>query len=142
MQLSRAADPAHGLSVKEIAALEGISPAYVEKLLRLMAKAGLIHSVRGTKGGYLLNRTPAEISLGDVVRSLGSVPSATEICERHTGNQSSCVHMGDCSIRSAWSTLSSSINDFLEKVKLSDLAGSEAKTGQMMRQKVITSFSV
>lgn len=142
LQLSQAADPAHGLSVKEIAGREGLSPAYVEKLLRLMSKSGLIHSVRGTKGGYLINRIPSEISMGDVVRALGSVPSASEICERHPGNQSACVHMDDCCIRSAWSTLSNSINEFLEKVKLSDLVGPEAKANQAIRQKVTTSFSV
>ena len=47
------------VSVKEIADKEGLSGANVEKLLRLLSHAGLVHSVRGIKGGYVLNRPAA-----------------------------------------------------------------------------------
>ena len=72
-------DNEKGLTVKEIARREGLSPAYVEKLLRFLSRAGLIHSVRGMKGGYLLNKKPQEISLGAVVKALGSMPTTKEI---------------------------------------------------------------
>ena len=141
LQLAQA-DPEVGMSVKEIAIREGISPAYVEKLLRLMAKAGIIHSVRGMHGGYRLNRSPAEISLRDVVRALGNLPTPEEICDRHPGNRTSCIHIDECCIRSAWTTLTHAIENFMEKVYLSDLVGPEARVRQTLQQRISTPFSV
>lgn len=141
LQLAQA-DPQQGFTVKEIAGREGLSPAYVEKLLRLMAKAGIIHSLRGVHGGYRLNRPPQEISMGEVVRALGSVPTTAELCDRHPGNRVSCVHIDDCCIRSAWATLTSAIDTFMEKVKISDLVGPEKKVRQSLQQRITTPFSV
>lgn len=148
LQLSQAA-PEAGLTVKEIAGREGLSPAYVEKLLRLLGKAGLIHSVRGVHGGYLLSRTPQQISLGEVVRALGSVPTIAEICDRHPGNRTSCVHIDECCIRSAWVTLTGVIDNVMEKIHISDLVGPEAKIRQSLQSRILvgtgggtTSFSV
>ena len=125
-----------GLTVKEIALREGLSSAYVEKLLRLLGKAGLIHSVRGTKGGYLLNRRPQEISLASVVEALGKVPTPGEICGRFTGNRAECIHVGDCGIRSAWETLTSALSGFLARTCLSDLVGAEAQARHTMEQRM------
>jgi len=125
-----------GLTVKEIARGEGLSHAYVEKLLRLLSRAGLIHSVRGIKGGYLLNRNPKEISLGEVVRALGKVPSTREICDRFTGNRPACIHIENCCIRSAWATLTQKIGSFLDTTVLTDLIGTEAKTDQLLSQRM------
>ena len=130
------------MSVKEVASKEGISSAYVEKLLRLMAKAGLIHSVRGVHGGYRLNRKPNELSLRDVVRALGSLPTPEEICDRHPGNRTSCIHIDDCCVRSAWTTLTHAIDGFMEKVLISDLIGPEAKVKRTLQNRIATPFSV
>ncbi len=127
-----------GTTVKEIARLEGLSPAYVEKLLRTLGKAGLIHSLRGTKGGYRLNRTPSEIGLGEVVRALGSVPSTSQICDRFTGQLDSCIHMDNCCIRSAWATLNHAIQNFLDNTYLSDLMGGEAHALEMLQTRFST----
>ena len=140
LQLAQA--DAQGLTVKEIATREGLSPAYVEKLLRLLAKGGLIHSVRGAHGGYLLSRKPQEIRLGEAVRALGKVPTIQEICDRHPGNRASCVHLEDCCIRSAWSTLTSAIESLMSKVFISDLMGPEVKVRQNLQQRISTPFSV
>jgi len=124
LQLARA-DREAGLTVKEIALREGLSTAYVEKLLRLLGKAELIHSVRGIKGGYLLSKKTHEITLGAVVRALGSLPNTEEICDRFTGNLKSCIHIDDCCVRAAWTTLTQAIDSFLDQTKLSDLVGTE-----------------
>ena len=129
------------MTVGEIASREGLSPAYVEKLLRLLAKGGLIHSVRGIHGGYLLNRKPEEVTLWEVVKALGNVPTTEEICDRHTGNRTSCVHLDDCCIRSAWATLTHAIEGFMGKVHISDLIGPEAKVRRSL-QRIQAPFTV
>ena len=133
LQLTRQQDETV-LTVKEIARREGISMAYAEKLLRLMSKAGLTHSGRGIRGGYALARPTSEITLGDVVRALGAVPSTTEICERYTGNRASCIHIQECGIRSVWAGLTQSIQRFLDETPLSLLMRSEADVHQIMLQ--------
>ena len=141
LQLAQA-KATEGLTVKEIASREGMSPAYVEKLLRLLGKSGLIHSVRGMHGGYLLSRTPQQITLREVVQALGSIPTTEEICDRHPGNRRNCVHIEECCIRSAWATLTHAISGFLDKVYISDLMGPEQKVRQSLEQRITTSFSV
>ena len=113
------------VSVKEIAEKEGLSNSNVEKLLRMLAKAGLVHSMRGIKGGYILNRPPAQISLGQVVRALGSLPNTTHMCHVFTGNQDACVHFSDCGIRSVWSGLNTILHEFLDKTTIASLLENE-----------------
>jgi len=124
MQLARAPQ-GQVVSVKEIAAGEGISGAYAEKLLRLMARSGLVHSVRGVKGGYVLNRPPSQVALGEVIRALGRQESTDHICSSFTGNSDTCVHFSNCGIRSAWSGLTNYIQGFLDKTTLASLIGDE-----------------
>lgn len=112
-------------TVKAIAVKEGLTPAYVEKLLRHLAKAGLAHSFRGIKGGYSLNRPATQITLGEVVRALGQVPNTDHICHQFTGNQDACVHFSNCGIRSLWSDLTNYIQNFLDQTTLASLLGDE-----------------
>ncbi|MDY7006857.1 MAG: RrF2 family transcriptional regulator [Cyanobacteriota bacterium] len=59
------------ISVKEIALRQDIPIAYLEKLLIEMRRAGLVTSVRGAQGGYKLAKLPAQISLGQILESVG-----------------------------------------------------------------------
>ena len=113
------------VSVKEIAAKEGLSSAYAEKLLRLLSRAGLVHSVRGLKGGYIMNRVASTITLGEVVRAMGTVQTTKHICQQFTGQQAVCVHFSDCGIRSVWSGLTTAIQSFLDQTTLNMLLENE-----------------
>ena len=113
------------VSVKEIAAKEGLSWAYVEKLLRLLARAGLVHSMRGVKGGYVLSRSAKEITLSEVIRVLGNMPSTSQICNDFTGNKDLCVHFNDCGIRSVWSGLTNYIQNFMDHTTVESLLNQE-----------------
>ena len=124
LQLARS--PQHQVvRVKDIAAKEGLSSAYVEKLLRLLGRSGLVHSIRGVKGGYVLNRPSSSVSLGEVVRALGTVQTTDHICQQFTGNERTCVHFSDCGIRSVWSGLTSYIQSFLDQTMLDTLMANE-----------------
>jgi len=113
------------VTVKEIAKKEGLSTAYVEKLLRLLGRAGLVHSLRGIKGGYVLNRPASQVTMGEVVRALGQVPTTDHICHEFTGSLRLCVHFSNCGIRSAWSVLTNSIQHFLDGTTLASLIEDE-----------------
>ena len=124
LQLARVPE-GHVVSVKEVAVKEGLSGAYVEKLLRILSRVGLVHSLRGLKGGYVLNRPPTQITLGEVIRALGAVETTDHICTVFTGNEAACVHFRDCGIRSVWSGLTHYIQNFLDHTALASLLDNE-----------------
>ena len=124
------------VNVKEIATREGLSSAYAEKLLRILSRAGLVHSVRGLKGGYVLNRPAASITLGEVVRGLGTVETTNHICSVFTGKRDACVHFSDCGIRSIWSGLTTYIQSFLDQTTLESLLGNEYAVSEQLAKRL------
>lgn len=135
LQLARAVQ-GQLVSVKEVAAREGISPAYAEKLLRILSRAGLVHSMRGLKGGYALNRPAMHITLGEVVRALGMVETTSHICTVFTGNLDACVHFQDCGIRSVWSGLTTYIQSFLDQTTLASLLENEYTVSERLAKRM------
>ena len=125
------------VSVKEIAAKEGLSGANVEKLLRLLSRAGLVHSVRGLRGGYVLNRPASSVTLGEVVRALGTVQTTDYICRHFTGNQAACVHFNDCGIHSVWSGLTTYIQSFLDQTTLAVLLDGEYAVSERLARRLV-----
>lgn len=107
--------------VKDIAQKEGLSSAYAEKLLRLLQKEGLVKSVRGVKGGYLLSREPSDISVGEVVKALGGILTMQGVCKRYTGKRNICVHIKNCSVKPVWGWIIRYVEDMLNKTSLSQL---------------------
>src|SRR5262249_33649756 len=61
------AEPA---SSRDLADLQGVSPSFLAKIFPKLEKAGIVHASEGVRGGYLLARTPSEISVLDVVEAI------------------------------------------------------------------------
>ena len=115
------APPGETFTVAEVARREGLSVAYVAKLLRILGKAGLARSQRGIKGGYALARPPAQITLGDVGRALGAIQTPSDICHRYTGNMKTCVHDWDCGIRPIWQGITQYVLGVLDGIPISQV---------------------
>ncbi len=124
------------VSVREIAEKEGLSAAYVEKLLRLLSRAGLVHSVRGVKGGYTLNRPASQLTLGETIQALGRLETTDHICRSFTGNEVACVHFTNCGIRSVWSGLTAYIQGFLNKTTLDTLLDNEYEVSERLGKRL------
>ena len=107
--------------VRDIAEREGLSVAYVEKILWTLSHSGIVESVRGPKGGYRLTRPCGEISLGEVMRALGGIPSEEEICSQFTGNQDVCVHHDGCGLKPVWTSITDFVNNVFDRVPISTL---------------------
>ncbi|NDD62600.1 MAG: Rrf2 family transcriptional regulator [Acidobacteria bacterium] len=124
LQLARAEaglDQGGAMQVRDIAEREGLSVAYVEKILWTLSRRGIVESVRGPKGGYRLMRPSAEISIGEVMRVLGGMPSQEEICSQFTGNQETCVHHGDCGLRPVWVSITDFVHSVFDKIPITTL---------------------
>ena len=121
---------AHGeskcVTISEIASQEGLSMAYVTKLLGILKKNGLVESVRGVHGGYKLERDASEITLSEILQALDGVLLDPNFCQCFPGNEEECVRFnGSCSLRSVWSVLAEHIEGVLQGITLKDLVEQE-----------------
>jgi Rrf2 family transcriptional regulator, iron-sulfur cluster assembly transcription factor len=134
LQLARNHGSSQPLTVREIAANEGISVAYAEKLLHRLAKSGLSESVRGVKGGFRLTRSPEAMTVGDAVRALGSFLTHAAICQRYTGDESRCVHNKNCGLRPVWSTVNYQIQKLFDNLPLAILLQGERESREQIME--------
>ena len=108
-------------SLNDIAEAEKITPDYAAKLIMILRQAELVESVRGKSGGYRLTRTPEKIYLDDVIKALSGELFETSSCSQFPGNESKCVHINCCSIRSVWFSVSQILFNLLKHITLKDL---------------------
>ena len=107
------------ITIKEIADRQGISFSYLEQILHKLGKAGVIESVRGPGGGYLLARKPADLTIGDVVRTLEG-PIALSHCLA-PGESAGCNQGDDCVARMVWVKVGEKIEEALDSISFDDL---------------------
>jgi len=107
------------ITIKEIADRQGISFSYLEQILHKLGKAGLIESVRGPGGGYLLARKPQELTIGDIVRVLEG-PIALSHC-LEPGESSDCCQADDCVAKLVWARVGAKIEEALDSISFDDL---------------------
>ncbi len=104
-------------SAADVASATGIALPTVSKLLKSLARAGLVTSTRGANGGYELARSPKAISAADVIDALEGPVSITEC----SSSQGLCEHEDICSVGGAWQRINVAIRHALDDVTLSDL---------------------
>jgi Rrf2 family protein len=124
------------LTLPEISAAEGLSVAYVAKMMAVLRDAGLIESVRGRSGGYRLAKPPEDIALGSLLLTLGEpLYDDPGYCERHPGvTGDGCVHKGSCSLKSLWLTLETWMRRALDRISLADLRKSDGDLTELLRR--------
>jgi len=107
------------LTIKEIADRQGISFSYLEQILHRLGKAGVVESIRGPAGGYLLKRKPSELTIGDIVRVLEG-PIALSHC-LEPGVSGECHQTDDCVARMVWAKVGAKIDEVLDSISFDDL---------------------
>ncbi|HIW22157.1 MAG TPA: Rrf2 family transcriptional regulator [Candidatus Dorea intestinavium] len=107
------------VSISSIAARQDISERYLEQIVALLKKAGLVKSIRGATGGYILARDPKLISVGDVLRALEGSLEAVECSAAH--GKDGCSASGECVTKFVWQKINDSINNTVDDIKLVEL---------------------
>lgn len=108
--------PRYGpVSVKSIATRQDIPAPYLEKLLIEMRRAGLVRSIRGSRGGYQLARPPSRISLGQIFEAVG------ESIEPLSGYHPSLEQAEDRVTFTLWKRLHEKMKEVLSGITLADL---------------------
>ena len=120
------------MSIQALSTLEGLSPAYVAKITRILRQAGYINSTPGNVGGYILAKPAHEINVNQVLKSLGGALFSKEFCNGFAGAMKLCTNSVDCSVRSLWQMIQFSIDQLLDKVSLKDLIGSEGHSDNLL----------
>ena len=132
LQLARLSE-SEFLTLSQIAEREGLSVANAGKLLWILNKAGLVSSIRGTKGGYRLARPASEIHLSEIIKVLDEDVLAGH-CKSYTGVLDQCVHTGDCGIRPVIIGLHEVVQKALSGITLAQLVGTEANVDATLHQ--------
>ncbi|MCI5800862.1 MAG: Rrf2 family transcriptional regulator [Oscillospiraceae bacterium] len=114
-------------ALKDVSARQGVSIKYLEQIVSLLGKAGLLKSIRGPQGGYRLARAPEEYTAGEILRltegSLTPVP-----CLDDRPNQ--CPRYAGCSTAAFWKGLEKAVSDYVDSVTLADLVWQETERGR------------
>lgn len=103
--------------VKAIAERQGLSEAYLEQLFGVLRRQGLVKSVRGAQGGYMLSRAPEEISVGDILRALEDGLSLIDCLNEDDACGKSCA----CPTRTVWLRMQNGLHDIVDGITLKDI---------------------
>ncbi len=115
------------VTIKEISEKQSVSVAYLEQILNTLRKAGIIKSVRGPGGGYVLNSAPDNVSIGAILRELDGPVAITSCLDPKEG----CMRIDGCVTHLLWKSLGEKIEAFLDNMTLHDLIEDQprVKTG-------------
>ena len=107
------------VSITSISARQDLSERYLEQLMAKLKKAGLIQSVRGAGGGYVLARDPGKISVGDVLRALEGNLDPVDCAGLDPDGV--CRAADSCVTKYVWKRINESINRTVDEIRLDQL---------------------
>lgn len=107
------------VSISSIALRQDISEGYLEQIMTLLKKAGLIKSIRGAGGGYVLAKEIDEISVGDILRALEGNLEPVE-CSAYR-QEDGCQAADKCVTKYVWLRINESINRTVDEISLRQL---------------------
>lgn len=106
--------------VNSIARSQKIPVSYLEQILNKLRRGGLLKSVRGSRGGYLLNQPKEKITVREVVEVLDG-PFAIADCSKDRCPGATCIGTERCVARLLWKKVEKHLENFLDSVTLADL---------------------
>lgn len=108
------------VALSSIAERQSISISYLEQLIAKLKKAGIVNSIRGAQGGYVLAKEKKDISVGDILRALEGDLNPVN-CSELTGGESQCNGSDLCVTKYVWKRISDSINNTVDEITLAEL---------------------
>ena len=110
-------DPALIQSATGIAALIRVPVPTVSKILKILTREGLVVSLRGAKGGYMLARQPSQISISQIIQAMDGPIGMTE-CSITPGL---CTQESDCPVRANWQRVNRVVLNALDQISLEQM---------------------
>ncbi len=107
------------VSLKEVAERQNISKKYLEQIVPLLNKSGIIKANRGNKGGYMIAGKASDLTVGEVLRATeGSL--APVACLEYEPNE--CKRINECPTIEIWQGLYKLISEYLDGITIQDIA--------------------
>lgn len=106
-------------SAREVSERQAIPAKYLEQLFVALRRAGLVSAIRGAKGGFVLARDPADISVLSVVEALEG-PLSPTVCEGERAH--TCQRSGCCAASSVWERATEALRTVFAEASIGDLA--------------------
>lgn len=104
--------------LKDIAGRQDISQKYMESIMTKLSKNKLVEGVHGKGGGYRLNRSPEDYSVGEILRITEGTLAPVACLER---DAQPCPRAADCRTLPLWDKLNDMITGYLDSISLADL---------------------
>lgn len=111
-------DTGEFVSLKDVAARQGVSMKYLEQIVSQLTRAGFLHSVRGPLGGYRLVRRPAGYTVAEILHVTEGSLAPVACLELE---QNLCERSGQCYTLPVWQGLFNNISRYLEGITLQDV---------------------
>ena len=111
------------VSLRDISLRQGISLLYLEQIFLKLKKNNIVNSIRGTNGGYILNKEPSKIKLAEIFKAVDEKVKTVQ-CKKESkkgcnGKSTKCI------THNLWDELEIYINNFFETKNLSDLVNQQ-----------------
>ena len=111
------------IPLKEIAQRQEISEKYLESIVKMLVKGGILTGLRGKGGGYRLSGPPEQYTVRDILRlTEGSLAPVSCLEE----DAAPCIRQGECRTLAMWRGLNRTISEYLERFTIEDLMQTEA----------------
>ncbi len=114
-------------STADLSEATKLPTATVAKVLKALGRAGLVTAARGSGGGYRLARTPAEITVADVIAAIDGPLAMTECTGEN--DHDSCTHLSYCATKPHWARVTLAVQAALGAVTLDDMMAPPFMTG-------------
>ena len=111
-------------TVKAISERQNIPEAYLEQLIARMRKAGLVQSIRGSQGGYLLADDPANISISAILRATEGTIAPVSCVEE---DDDPCENAPGCPMHMLWGRIYVGMNELLDSITLRDMLAGQSQ---------------
>ena len=118
-----AAEDERAHNAAEVACATRLPPPTVSSILKNLARAGLLRSTRGIKGGYTLAAPPCDVTVVDIIAAVDGPIALTDCVEDGPGD---CEIEAFCPLRSRWQVINAAVRGALQQVTLADLAAPTA----------------
>ncbi len=107
------------VSLKDVSRRQQISDKYLEQIVTPLSRAGLVRSMRGAGGGYLLTRQPEDYTVGEILRPLEGDLAPVECAT----DEAFCERCGECVTVELWREIHRAVSGVVDHVTLADLVG-------------------
>ena len=109
------------VTIQEVAAQHRIPAKYLEHILLSLKKAGVLESRRGVKGGYRLAKSPAQVTLGEVLRVVDGKFSQSSCVEVNLKKGYACPESDSCGLKLVWQDVQNAVEKILFETTFDDL---------------------